>query len=255
MSSMIFPATTSQARAHPAADTNRRYCGPERRSALPESVGGHWLAATLDELDYGVLLLRGDARVLHVNHAACSELDETHPLQLLDGHLRVRRGPDVAPLHEALCAAALRGLRKLLTLGYGGQRVSVSVVPLGSDDPAADAGGASVVLVILGKRQVCEALSVQGFARSQGLSTAETRVLALLCQGTSPNAIAAQFGVAISTVRTQIGNIRTKTGACSIQALVRQVAVLPPLMGVLRGKPRRAAPAAPWHDARMALSA
>jgi DNA-binding CsgD family transcriptional regulator len=40
--------------------------------------------------------------------------------------------------------------------------------------------------------------------------------------------------VAISTVRTQIGNLRLKTGAQSIRALVRQVAVLPPLMCALR---------------------
>ena len=33
---------------------------------------------------------------------------------------------------------------------------------------------------------------------------------------------------------TQIGSIRLKTGAGSIGALVRQVSVLPPLMGVLR---------------------
>jgi len=41
--------------------------------------------------------------------------------------------------------------------------------------------------------------------------------------------------VAVSTVRTQIGSIRAKTGAASISELVRQVAVLPPLVGALRG--------------------
>jgi hypothetical protein len=38
----------------------------------------------------------------------------------------------------------------------------------------------------------------------------------------------------VSTVRTQIGSIRAKTGANSIRELVRQVAVLPPLVGALR---------------------
>ena len=42
-------------------------------------------------------------------------------------------------------------------------------------------------------------------------------------------------GVALSTVRTQINSIRAKTGAASIRALVRQVAVLPPLVSALRG--------------------
>ena len=223
----------------PQRDDARPYRGPERRAAL--SGARHWLAATLDELDYGVMLLHADAQVLHVNHAARSELDEQHPLQLLGTHLRVRRGQDVAPLNDALCGAAMRGLRKLLTLGSGAQRVSLSVIPLASPG----GGDEPVVLVILGKRQVCEVLTVQGFARSHGLSATETRVLASLCHGTPPTEIAEQGGVAISTVRSHIGNIRVKTGAASIRALVRQVAVLPPLRGVLRGAARCATS---WHD-------
>ena len=239
--SLVNDNAVAPAAHHGARDADGAYCGPERRAAVLDS--GHWLAATLDELDYGVLLMHGDAQILHVNHAARSELDAHHPLQLLGRQLRVRRAQDVAPLHDALCAAALRGLRKLLTLGDGEHRVSVSVVPLGAGGVGGSRDTAArskpVVLVILGKRNVCETLSVQGFARSHRLSAAETRVLALLCQGVSPTDIAAQFGVAISTVRTQIGTIRGKTGAQSIRALVRQVAVLPPLMSVLRDTPRR----------------
>jgi hypothetical protein len=36
-------------------------------------------------------------------------------------------------------------------------------------------------------------------------------------------------------IRTQIGSIRIKTGACSIRALVQQVALLPPLVSALQG--------------------
>lgn len=210
--------------------SSRHYAGPERRQSA-EHVP-HWIAATFDEIDYGVLLLSDATHVVHVNHAARTELDRQHPLQLLGRELRARHLQDVAPLHEALRAAGLRGLRKLLTLGEGSQRVSVSVVPLLA---SADHEGEAMTLVMLGKRRVCEALSVQGFARSHGLTTAETRVLVALCEGTPPGGAALQLGVAISTVRTQIGNIRLKTGAESIRDLVRQVAVLPPLMGVLRG--------------------
>ena len=206
-----------------------RYGGPERRAAPARS--SHWLAATLDELDYGMLLLTGETQVAHANHAARADLGTSHPLQLNGRELRARRPQDVAALADALHAAARRGLRKLLTLGEGAQRVSVSVVPLSSaDDP-----GGPVTLVMLGKSRVCEALSVQGYARSHRLTAAETRVLASLCHGVPPAQIATQVGVAISTVRTQIGHIRQKTGAPSIRALVQQVAVLPPLMGVLRG--------------------
>ncbi len=213
-------------RAAPAAQA------PTARGPAPDRAR-RWLAATLDEIDYGMLLLIDEVHVLHVNHAARGELDATHPLQLLDRELRARQVPDVLPLANALHGAARRGLRKLLTLGGAAQRVSVSVVPLSLPQDA----DAPVTLLILGKRRVCEALSVQGFALGHGLTAAETRVLAALCNGTPPTAIAAEVGVAISTVRTQIGNIRLKTGAPSIRALVQQVAVLPPLMGALREAP------------------
>jgi DNA-binding CsgD family transcriptional regulator len=194
------------------------YAGPERRSQRD------WLAATLDEVDYGMLLLTDTSQVVHVNHAARIELDGDHPLQLLGHELRARHAHDVAPLHTALQNAALRGLRKLLALGAGAHRISASVVPLGD----------AMTLLILSKRQMCESLSVQGFARGHSLTPAETRVLVALCQGVPPGEVARELGVGIATVRSQIGSIRQKTGAESIRALVRQVAVLPPLMGVLR---------------------
>ena len=49
-----------------------------------------------------------------------------------------------------------------------------------------------------------------------------------------PTQIARQLNVTVSTVRTQIGSIRAKTGAASISDLVRQMAVLPPMLSVLR---------------------
>ena len=196
--------------------------------SVPQTVW-HWLAAALDELDYGIVLLFDGMHVVHINDAARVELDEEHPLMLLDRELRPKLARDVAPLHEAVTAAATRGMRRLLTLGKDDRRASVSVIPL----EAADAGPRAV-LVVLGKRAVCESLSVQGFARSYGLTGAETRVLIALCNGVPPAQIAVQLGVAVSTVRSQIGSLRLKTGAESIRALVGQVAVLPPVMGALR---------------------
>ena len=59
-------------------------------SVADESVAPtirHWLAAALDELDYGIVLLFDDMRVVHANEAALAELDECHPLQLTGGEL------------------------------------------------------------------------------------------------------------------------------------------------------------------------
>ena len=182
----------------------------------------------LDEIDYGVLLLDGDAQVLHLNHAARCELDARHPLQLLGRQLRARDAADMVRLSAALQAAALRGLRRLLMLGQDEHRIALAVVPLATAD-----GGA--MQLSMGKRQMCGGLGVQWFARSHGLTLAETRVLESLSEGLHPNDIALRHGVGISTIRSQIGSIRQKTRSDSIGALVRQVAVLPPLVGALRG--------------------
>jgi DNA-binding CsgD family transcriptional regulator len=186
------------------------------------------LVQMLDEIDYGLVLVGADAQVQYLNHAARLELDGAHPLQRLGRTLRASGAQDVGPLHAAL-AAAQRGLRRLLTMGEGEERISVSVVPL-----PVGADGERQTLLVLGKRRMCGQLAVEAYGRSVGLTPAEVRVLALLCEGVEPGDVALRHGVKISTVRAQIGSIRTKTGAASIRDLVRQVAVLPPLVGALR---------------------
>lgn len=187
------------------------------------------LALMLDEVGYGLVLLDGDHMVRLVNQAARSELAEPHPLQVTDSRLQTRSRADAAPLQEALQAAAARGTRDLLLLGEGDARVSVTVLPLG---PAALDGGPAIML-LLGRRRVCDHLSVQFFARTRGLTPTETRVLELLCGGVPPARIAELQGVRISTIRTQIGGIRVKTGARSIRGVVDMVALLPPMVPVL----------------------
>ncbi|MGL6108969.1 MAG: helix-turn-helix transcriptional regulator [Rubrivivax sp.] len=187
----------------------------------------------LDEIDYGVMLLGDDAQVLHLNHAARCELDARHPLQLLGRQLRARDASDLVRLLDALQAAARRGLRRLLMLGRDEHRVAISVVPLLTHGP----GEQAATQLSMGKRHMCGELSVQWFARSNGLTMAETRVLEALSEGVQPTDIALRHGVGIATIRSQIGSIRVKTHSDSIGALVRQVAVLPPLVGALRGVP------------------
>ena len=117
----------------------RGYTGPERRAAAAGQLG-LCMTRMLDEIDYGMVLVSADAQVAYLNHAARLELDGEHPLQMLGSALRAQRPQDVAPLHDAL-ASAQRGLRRLVMLGAGTQRVSISVVPLpggGQDAHAAE---------------------------------------------------------------------------------------------------------------------
>jgi DNA-binding CsgD family transcriptional regulator len=209
-----------------AGSAGLSYRGRERRSAPASATG--LLAQTFDEIDYGLLLLADNGTVLHINHAARTEIDAGYPLQLRGERLHARHPGDVDELEAAL-AGARRGLRKLLSLGEAGQRVGISIVPLGGR-----ADGDRVTLLMMGKRTVCERLSVQWFARTHALTPTETRVLEALCEGDDPREVAARHAVGMATVRSQIRSIRLKTGAESIRELVRRVAVLPPMRSALR---------------------
>jgi DNA-binding CsgD family transcriptional regulator len=212
----------------PGPGMRSRFIGPF--SAKPASLAGACMAAVLDELDYGIVLIEdGDCKVATVNHAARMALDDDHPLRLAHGRLEARLARDIAPLRKAVDAAFGQGLRRLLTLGDAQTRTSISVVPLSSAED-----GRSAVLVIFGKSAVCEALSISGFCQSHGLTWAEGRVLAELTAGTPPKDIARHLDVSITTVRTHISSMRTKTGAPNINALLARVAILPPLRSVLR---------------------
>lgn len=211
-----------------------------RASATPAVF--RWLVQALDEVDYGMIIVDEEANVLHANRCAYAELDDVHPLQLVGQTLRARRSDDVPALHDALQSSAHRGLRRLLSVGEKAYRLSVAFVPLGTGGP--DSGTAT--MVILGKRRICEPLSVQWFARMQGLTAAETRVLERLCTGRHPRQIGLEQGVGLSTIRTHIRAIRAKTGADGIRAVIEQIAKLPPMVGLVRS----AAPAPtipPWR--------
>lgn len=193
-----------------------------------------WLAVMLDQVDHPMILLGDDQTVLHANRAAQVELDAVsgqpaHPLAWRDGRVWATQRGDAAELADAMLAARTRGIRKLLTLGGKASRVSVSVMPM----PGSPSNPHGAILLVLGKRKVCGDLSVFWFARSHGLTQAEATVLQSLCRGLGPSEIAREHAVAISTVRTQLAAIRSKTGTSSLRDLVNEVACLPPLMHAL----------------------
>ncbi|WP_088278475.1 LuxR family transcriptional regulator [Ideonella sp. A 288] len=216
------------ARWNPQPPAPTHYLGPERRSHGP--VEPRQLLQTIDEVDYGMLLLGDEGRVLQMNKVARRDLAGPHPLKLVGRHLHTRDPQELALLRAAVDGAARRGLRQLLHLGGESGGVGVAVVPL----PQADRELRHPVLLMLGRRRVCEPLTVEWFARSQGLTMAETVVLKGLCADLTPLQIAERQGVGMATVRTQIGSIRTKTGTGSIAALVRQLALLPPMVSALQ---------------------
>lgn len=226
MQHAFFDSTIPFERAEALQDSAAQDSTHGRTASQLESV----VVALLDELDYGVILLRDAVHVVHLNHAARAELRVGHSVDITDGTLRARCAADATALGEAMLAAAHRGLRRFVTLGAEDQRLGVALIPIGA--PAS--GKAGLTVAVFGRRRLCERITVQWFARAHGLTPAECTVLELLCDGLDPRDIARANEVGMTTVRTQVSSIRIKVGADSIRGLLHKVAMLPPMVSSLR---------------------
>lgn len=189
-----------------------------------------WLADVLDQVDYGVLLLLDGSTVLHINQAAQKQLNAQHPLQVVGGTLRVREAADLMALHTAMVAAR-QGQHRMVHMGRGEAGVDMAVKPIGP----LDLGGPRATLLTLNRPALATPLAVQMFAHAHGLTPTETRVFEALSRGLDPHEVCTELGVDMTTVRTHISAIRCKVGVDSVSEVVRRVAVLPPVVGVLRG--------------------
>ncbi len=207
----------------PTPATPVRAFSPATSSAL--------LTRVLDEIDYGMLVVSANGALRYSNQLAKQELQSNGPLALAQGQVRAHQPSDQCQLQLAL-ADAVRGRRRLITLGHNGASISVAVLPMPGDDE--DDHCEALALLTFGKRHPCETLTVDFFSRSQGLTGAEARVLQSLCNGAKPKEIAAQCDVAISTVRSHICSIRVKTQTANIRELVDRVAKLPPITSAMK---------------------
>jgi len=198
-------------------------------SSLRQALTRRAMARMLDVVDYGLVLLGDGGEVIYANETARAEFAQGHPLGIEGGMLLARHVADAPALQQALLWASRRARQSLLSLGASaGLNIGVAVVPM------AEPGEAAATLLIIGKRQACEELSHDAFARQHALTRAEARVLKQLCDGEKPTEIARRFGVKLTTVRTQISNIRMKTGERDIAQVVRHVCRLPPLPCLMR---------------------
>ena len=201
------------------------YPGPERRHG--PSAMARWLTMMLDEMDHGLLLLDANCGLRHANQLGWQSLQAGDGLRVIKNQVLPRHAEELSGFIGALLGAC-SGRRRMLNLGSADGAMPVAFVPMSSPE---DDG---LAMLVLGKRHRCESLTLDFFARTHGLTTAETKVLRALCDGQRPKEVARGFSVAVSTVRSQISSIRIKTQTASIGDLLNRVAVLPPITPAMK---------------------
>lgn len=195
----------------------------------PAALSHAHLLRVYDEIDYGLILLDTQGYIQHTNHLARHELAQRRLLRACSGHLMGNTPEHSERIQQAL-DAALRGQRRLVLMRDGGNDLSMAFTPL--SHPLED--DRPTVLVLLSRQNVQDNLAVRMYARALGLSPTEEVVMLALCRGLDINEIAAENGVAVSTVRSQIKTLREKAGAPSIRRLLQRINSLPPVVPALR---------------------
>ncbi len=179
--------------------------------------------ALIDEIECGLIACDVHGSLRYANRSAREELATGTVLKLVDHVVRCTDG-SCSALSAALLEAAFNGRRQLIKLGRGVDRLMAMAIPL-----RADTGVSASVLVMLGRRGPCSALGLEMFSNVHGLTLAERRVLGGLLADGTPSKIAADNGVALCTVRSQIKSIRDKVGVRNIEGLLIRAAEVPPV--------------------------
>ncbi len=199
---------------------------PDRRQAEPASFGGlqpmDLLSAVLDHLQHGLVVVDAELQVHYANRAAT--LAHDLPINVSGGRLTVNAAQGREGLLRAVATSAT-GRWSLVMLQGEGEPLPLVALPL-----QLSSGGPALTLLMFGAVSTQRGLAMQFMSQACGLTTAEARVLRGLVEGHSPNAIAREHGIGVSTVRSQISSARSKTESRSITDLVRRVAALPPVM-------------------------
>jgi len=197
------------------------------------------LMRALDEVDYGLMLLRRDMSYWHGNHLARVMLGRGDRLFLENGQLRARVSGYQAQL-QACFARAGQGIRCLLDMpsahppgpGHSNSDTAIALVPMAH--PAECPGQSVPVLLIACRPALCAPLSLRFFAQTHSLTRTEEGVLSDLVNGLEVEDIAQEREMAVATVRSHVKQLRQKTRSASMREMLNKLSVLPPVVSAVR---------------------
>lgn len=184
--------------------------------------------AALDRLADGVVLCDRHARVILANAAARSFHARGTGI-LVHSRIGAASASAEANLRGLIALAPQRPQRvrsMALPVSDGGALFLLIAPP--SPDLRASAGFHAEVLILISRSDPARIAACR-LSALFGLSASEAEVAVALSLGDRPEEIASRRGVRISTVRTQLSSILSKTGTARQADLVRLIASLPRL--------------------------
>lgn len=197
------------------------------------------MTEALDALKLGVVLAKGDTRIVHANRAAEAMMRKDGPLRGVNGSLRAERPAASAELKDAIATAARdegrigkTGLAVRLSEDHAAPLVA-HVLPLANGEVRTRLEPEAVAAVFI-NAPLEEADCARTIAETYRLTPAESRVIGPILSGKTVPETAEDLGVAPTTARTHLNSIFAKTGVSRQSELIKLAAVLAPAGVTLR---------------------
>ena len=187
----------------------------------------------LDQLAAAVIVADSDGRVIQANRAAERVLQRGDGLTVRDGKLGALHVFDSERFDASIAAAAAEQKtgaaigRMRIRRHDGHPPYMLTVAPLGADLALY---GRSLALIVFGDPDE-KTPSERELAEFFRLSPAESRLAVALLAGKKLVEIAGDFGVQITTLRTQLSSILRKTGVTRQVDLIRLLSNIPMIPG------------------------
>lgn len=174
----------------------------------------------VDQWRCGLIVCDANAQVHWVNRCAEQLFDASLGLLSRSGTLRAMVPQQTHRLQQAIARQAQGGqAASYLVLDHGGRRLHVALQTLG----VAQAGWAPQVLVAVSPADTSLCLPLAALTALFGLTDAEARLASALVAGDTLEQHALRRGVSLGTVRCQLKQVLSKTGAARQSDLVRKV--------------------------------
>ena len=194
------------------------------------SLASHGLAAALDLIAAGVVLVDRNLRIIHANQAAQGMLERGQPVRSDRGMFSVASPATAAALllavHRAVKNEAGLGRRGfgIPVPGRDGSACVLHVLPLQQGELRPGLAPAAEAAIFVASAAAPAPSSNEAFAALFDFTAAEVRVFEQIAAGLTPLETASQLGLSINTVRTHLQNLFSKSGTSRQADLVRLAA-------------------------------
>ena len=205
-----------------------------------KSLEANALSATLDRLATGVVIVADENRIIHANAAAQQMMSGAGPLAARHGKLSLRDNAADGELTRAVALArreeaTLGGVGIGIAIGSPAAAPSVAhVLPLAGDGVRRRLMPQAAAAVFVTAAEGSAVFDFGVLAQTHGLTPAEICAIERLTTGATISEAAADLSISITTAKTHLSRIFSKTGVSRQADLISLIHRLAPPIRVPR---------------------